>query len=152
MRSLFVAVVTVLAGCASSGPVQQTPMARVTLPGVGMNSGHLAYANLVERGQGTDVTVEASGVVGDWVSAPVHLYTYVYQGSCANLGPPVYPATAVVLAQSYAPAPSTNPKLLAVSNTIPVGLQALRSQPYAIGVRSSRADADRLLFCGNLQG
>jgi hypothetical protein len=133
-----------LLGCASPTPTPQAATVHLVLPGVGTNVGRLATADLIERSGHTDVVSEVYGVPA-WVTLPVHIYTYVYQGSCARLGPVAYSATDRVL--TFA---NTARSVFTVRNSIPANLQQLRSQPFALVLKSSPADADALLFCGEL--
>jgi hypothetical protein len=143
--SLAVMLATaMLFGCASSTPDPRSATVSVVLPGVGTNAGKLARADLIERSGHTDIVSEVYGVPA-WVTLPVHIYTYIYQGSCARLGLVAYSATDRVL--TFA---NTAPSVLTVRSSIPANLRQLRSQPFALVLRSSPADADQLLFCAEL--
>jgi len=150
-----VALTTGLFGCvgaSSTNTPQGVPADRlVNLPLAAsrLNAGETAWATLVARGDKTDATIVTSGVPPQ-VSRPVHLYTYIHSGACGALSArPTYSLTDVVLARSggvsgFPGAPFT------VSNTAKVRLTELRATPHAIVVRSSPADGDLELFCGDI--
>lgn len=119
-----------------------------------LNAGEIGTAILIPQRNATEVTVEVSGVPMGTTS-PVHLYTFIYAGSCAKLSPkPAYVLTEHVLADSPA-APgrmtATIPPFR-VSNTAPVKLATLRDTPHAIQVRTAPADGDLAIFCGDIAG
>jgi len=148
--ALSVLAVTVLqAGCATqpegAGQASSRPtVERVGLSATRLNAGEIGQAYLIQRDPNTDVIVQVSGVP-DWVTAPVHLYAYIHQGSCANLGPVQYPLTSRVLAtgeyDSY----------LTLRNSVPVSFGAMHSGAHALVVKSAPADWNTTLFCGDLK-
>jgi hypothetical protein len=104
---------------------------------------------LIGRGGRTYVSLTVSGVPDD-ISRPVHLYTYVYRGSCGRLQEtPEHAMNDHVLADVSWPTASRNGPYT-VRNTVAVSLEQLRAMPHAIVVRSSPADGARELFCGNV--
>ena len=116
------------------------------------NAGRIGRAYLVPNRDRTIVRIEASGVP-DTVTRPIHLYTFIYEGSCAERADKAaFALTDTVLASSVA-----NPSgmgavggALTISNVAPISLNALRARPYAIVVRTSPADGDWDLFCGTV--
>jgi len=77
----------------------------------------------------------------------------VFEGRCGSLGPrPRYALDKVVLVTEI-----NNPTSLApargpfrLTNTAPAPLSQLTSSPHALVVRTSPADLNREVFCGNL--
>lgn len=131
-----------LAATFSGHAAGQPGLMRVDLQGY-WNIGRMGYAHLVSSPAGTDVVVQVAPSNG--VTLPLHLYTYVHQGSCANLGARTAVATRRVLGYRE---PSG---LYTVRNTVPVSLDTLRASPHAVTVRSAPADGDQLLYCGDLR-
>ncbi|MDT3671051.1 MAG: hypothetical protein ROZ37_12050 [Aromatoleum sp.] len=149
-------VVGLLAGCAGAD-WKSTEEAgggsvAVRLSATRVNTGEIGLAMLTPLRDGTGVTVEVSGVPSP-STRPVHLYTYIHEGTCDALNPtPAYTLTDRVLAESlntFPMAASAGPPLK-VSNTAPVPLATLRSRPNAIVVRSAPADGNRAIFCGDI--
>ena len=118
------------------------------------NAGRIGRAYLVPNRDRTIVRIEASGVP-DTVTRPIHLYTFIYEGSCeAHAGKAAIALAETVLASSIA-----NPAgigafggPLTITNVAPIASDALRAKPYAIVVRTSPADGDHDLYCGDVGG
>ena len=93
------------------------------------------------------MTIWISGVPSDY-TRPVHLYTYIHQGTCGALSAkPAHALLDRVLAQPPG-ARSNGP--FEVRNTAPTQLAALRAMPHAILVKGAPADGNEDLFCGNI--
>lgn len=106
-------------------------------------------ATLVDRRGATDVSVTVSRV--PWgVTLPVHLYTYVYRGSCGRLSPqPERELTKRVLAHNLGIGRAFRGPYT-VGNTVAMPLAELRSAPRAILVKSAPADGGVDLYCGDI--
>ena len=147
--SCALAVAIALAGCA--GRIGDG-VVTVPLVATSRNAGEIGRAFLIPRGGQTDVVVEVSGVPPQVTTRPVHLYTFLYDGRCDRLpAKPVHALTARVLAQSRRTAGAAaagGP--FTISNTAPLSLEALRRLRHAIVIRTSPADGDVVLFCGNI--
>ena len=114
-----------------------------------INAGETGRAILVPLGERTQVTIIVSGVPVELASRPVHLYTFVYGGACDNpLAKASYALTERVLAQS---ATSTGGGAFTITNVAPVPMDVLRREPYSIRVKTSPADGDREIFCGDIR-
>ncbi len=149
-----------LSGCASieNAPERtETPSREVVtilLTATPYNAGRIGRAYLIPSGGRTVVRIEASGVP-PYVTRPIHLYTYLYEGSCSEHGgKPAFDLNAIVLASSIA-----NPAgigafggAVTVSNAAPIAIDVLRAKPYAIVVKTGPADGDDALFCGDANG
>ncbi len=148
-----------ISGCASvadEGDRSDPPAGAVTtivLTATPYNAGRIGRAYLVPDGDRTVVRIEASGVP-DTVTRPIHLYTFIYEGSCAaHADKAAFALTDTVLASSVA-----NPAGIGafggpftITNAAPISFDALRAKPYAIVVKTSPADGDRDLYCGELR-
>jgi hypothetical protein len=151
-RRLTGPIVAVLAGaCAGTTDTPSREFVTVPLQAAPQVAGHWGRAYLMPQGEGTRVLIEVSGVPPQISSRPVHLYTFVYEGTCGEL--PREPAFALlrrVLAQSPSSTgmmPAIGP--FTVSNTAPLAFDRLRDRNYAFVVRTSPADGDLEIFCGN---
>ncbi len=110
------------------------------------NAGRIARATLVPLGNETSMTVFVSGVPAD-VTRPVHLYTYIYPGTCANPGA----APAFELNRTVNTYQHFRGDVWRLTKTAPVALTTLRSSDYSIILRTSPADGAFDLFCGNIR-
>src|SRR5881628_2564644 len=94
---LMVGAAVMVTGCASTNPsvVDGVPSGKpetmtVRLDATAQRAGDIGQAVLVALAEKTAVTVEVSGVA-DYVTRPVHLYTYIHEGACVKLSPkPAY--------------------------------------------------------------
>ena len=141
-----------IAGCASTagGPPEERASAILETPlaATVYNAGETGRAIFVTQGARTNVVVHVSGV-GDYVTRPVHLYSYIYPGSCRQHDArPAYVLTRRVLADRQPPL-GRGP--YSVRNEAPVSLDQLRSSPHAIVVTASPADGNFELFCGDIR-
>jgi hypothetical protein len=149
---LLVACEVVAACSASTGGRRDDPRS-VVLSASRINAGETGRAMLIPVDDRTQVTIIVSGVPSDLVSRPIHLYTFIYRGSCTGLdAQPSYALTDRVLAQSPASAAvSLAGGALTITNTAPVSIDALYKDDYAIRVMTSPADGNREVFCGNIR-
>lgn len=118
-----------------------------------INAGQTGRAILTPLGDQTQVTIIVSGVPAELVARPVHLYTFLYRGSCSNLAPQAsYSLTERVRAETPASsAVATIGRPLTVANVAPIALDELRRESYAIRVTTSPADGNREIFCGDIR-
>jgi len=101
------------------------------------------------QGDKTLIVLNISGVP-PWVVRPVQLYTFIYTGSCAKHGAtPAYALNAIVQANFSGNGGPSGPFTL--EKTAPIAMDALRSGDYAIVVRTSPADGNVDIFCGNIK-
>ena len=116
------------------------------------NIGETGKAFLLPRGDATQVRIEVSGSAVPF-AAPVQLYMFIYEGRCGSLRTqPKYSLTKLVQASSALNPGSlgSGPGPWTLSNSAPTALDVLRGAPHALVVRTSPADANVDLFCGNL--
>ena len=149
-----------ISGCASvasDGDRRDPPaeaFAAVVLTATPYNAGRIGRAYLLPKGDRTAVRIEASGVP-ETVARPIHLYTFIYEGSCAARSEKAaFALTETVLASSLA-----NPTgigafggPLTITNAAPIAFDALRAKPYAIVVKTSPALKDQVDVWGELSG
>ncbi|NBA98479.1 hypothetical protein [Pseudomonas sp. R5(2019)] len=130
-----------MAGCAT----RPQDSLDVTLNPSTYNSGKIAQASLTAAGDETSISLIVGGVPNGTVR-PVHLYTYIYPGSCEKPGPqPAYEMNQTVGTDLKSMPPWQMWK------RAPVPLSQLRSGAYALVVRAAPMDGNRDLFCGNIQ-
>ena len=144
-RLAIALVAGAICGCASTGTKDVFNVRLIAGP---QNAGQIGEASFASQGDATNIVLTLSGVP-ERVTRPVHLYTYIYEGTCGNLGPkPVYSLNEVVLA-----AATTSPggPGFTLNKLAPVPLQKLRSGGYAIAVRTQAPDLDQEMFCGNIK-
>lgn len=117
------------------------------------NAGRIGSAVLVPAGDKTGIALTISGVPA-YTSRPIHLYSYLFEGSCESRNSrPRYALTDRVLAESV-----THPNAIAafrgparITYSVAVSFERLRATPFAISVRLSPADGNYEIFCGNAQ-
>lgn len=113
------------------------------------NAGENGRAVLMPAGkkaEKTGVRIVVTGVPG-YTSAPPHLYAYIFDGTCKSRSPaPRYSLTRKVLATTET---GSTVGQLEIGEDVPVSFETLRSTPFAIVVRSSPADGNFELYCGD---
>lgn len=136
------------AGFAASDAIaQDNALTVVPLTAAKRNAGHNAQATLAAQGNETAITL-LIGRLPDEVLAPPHIYTYLYRGTCSS--------------RSATPAADLNRSVLpnnlygidgvsALSRRSPIPLSTLREGGYALVVRTSQADGNFDLFCGDIR-
>jgi hypothetical protein len=146
-------VAGLVSSCAGTTDAPSREFDTVMLQATSYVAGSIGRAFLMPEGEGTRVLIEVSGVPPQVSTRPVHLYTFIYDGSCGKRGAePAYSLLERVLASSPSSAgmaPLAGPFM--VSNTAPLPLQKLREGNYAIVVRTSPADGNREIFCGDVR-
>lgn len=133
-------------GCGlSTGSPQDRQIVSVPLTATHVNAGKIAEATLVDEGKATGLTLVIGGVP-DNVSRPVHLYTFIYPGTCSRLGAePAYELNRIVLADRIGRYAGWR-----LAKSVPAGLEQLRSGGYSIVVRTGPADGNLDIFCGEI--
>lgn len=137
---LVVALAGLLVGCVSASGDKE--VLTIRLKAGPQNAGAIAEASLVGRGDVTGITYLISGVPAG-VSRPLQLYTFIYSGSCAKLSAePAYSMNSTTQATPT----SSGWRLL---KEVPVALGELLSEPHALLIRTSPADNNIDIFCGD---
>jgi hypothetical protein len=143
----------VATACAGDGGSAGGQLVQITLNVTTVNAGQVGRASLVAVGDRTEVVVWVSGVPPMLASRPVHLYTFLFPGSCAKPGAePAYALTAQVLAQSPSTGAISAGGPFTVTNVAPLPLATLARGPFALKVFTAPADGRREIFCGDVGG
>ncbi|MFJ3367047.1 hypothetical protein [Pseudomonas sp. NPDC086251] len=135
----------VVAAGAISGCASNTGIVDVPLQATPQNAEHIARANLSPVGNQTSIRFTIGGLPPD-LAVPGRLDTAIYAGSCQHLSAqPVY-KTHQANSVDY---PSLAPRTRYWAQA-PVPLNELIHGEYALLVRTSPADGNRPVFCGNI--
>jgi len=136
-------------GCATAPDRPQSDrLAKSTLKAGPRNAGETGQAVMAAEGDMTALTLLLSGVP-PWVSRPVQLYTFIYGGSCVEHGATAaFALNDIVQAGLFSNNASFGPFTL--KKSVPLPLNELRTGGYAVIVRTSAADGNVDLFCGDL--
>lgn len=136
-----VALTGLMLGCVSTAGDKE--MLTIRLKAGQQSAGSIAQASLVGRGDVTDITYVISGVPTG-VSRPLQLYTYIYSGTCDQLSDePDYSMN------NTTQTTPTNAGWM-LSRTVSAALSDLRLEPHALVVRTSPADSNIDIFCGDI--
>ncbi|MEN6463980.1 MAG: hypothetical protein ABFD62_02240 [Syntrophaceae bacterium] len=118
----------------------------VKLKTTNYTSGGLGKAIFVESGEINEVIIYITGMSRDWISRPVHIYTYIYPGTCKSLGEkPAYEMNETTIMNRVID------NEWKVTKRLPVKLSKLLEGSYAIVIRSTPADENMDLFCGDIR-
>ncbi|MGF6780718.1 hypothetical protein [Paraburkholderia sp. GAS334] len=124
----------------ASGPVN------IRLTATKQNAGKVGQVTLAAQGSATELVFIIGGVPSS-TTLPAHLYTYIYPGSCGHLGEKF----AYAMNDRTVLGDRVPNRTLTMAKIAPISLQDLTSGDYAIVVRSSPADGNRDIFCGNVK-
>ncbi len=139
---LLGALAGLLAGCA--GGAGNKDILTMRLQAGPQNAGTIAQASLVARGDVTGINYVIGGVPAG-TSRPLQLYTFIYPGSCAQLGSePAYSMNNTVQTTLTATG-------WMMSREVAVSLDSLRTGNFALLVRTSPADLSIDIFCGDIR-
>ncbi|CAN7566016.1 MULTISPECIES: hypothetical protein [Pseudomonas] len=133
-------VTTSTLGCTTSNPVVTLPLAATT-----RNAGQIANTTLVSQGTQTGFTFFIGGVP-DGASLPLRLYTFIYSGSCQQPGPVAYAMNDRIDTERMARA-----RAWTYSRNAPITMPDLLSGKYSIVVRTTPADGNADIFCGDIK-
>lgn len=144
---LALAMVAVgLSACGSPAGKVDGERLDVRMTATERNAGEIAQATLVPLEGETGMTLFVSGVPPS-VARPVHIYTYIYPGTCASQGAsPAYELNRTV--ETYQ---DSRGGVWRLSRTAPVALATLRSSSHSIVLRTSPADGNVDIFCGDIR-
>lgn len=133
-----------LAGCAGSqGSGGNDRFVNVALQPGPQNAGEIGQVGLVNQGGVTGLDFFFGGVPA-YVTLPLQLYTYIYPGRCTALGAqPAYAMNDTVQTTKV-----DNGWIM--SKRVPASLDSLRSSDHAVVVRTSAADRNLQIFCGDI--
>ena len=135
-------VAGLLSGCAGSAADNQ--IVNVTLNATQANQGQTGMAVFVDKGDETGLDFTIGGVPSG-VSSPLQLQAFIYPGSCANPGArPAYSLNQDT--QAY-----EGQAGWVMSKVVPVALGSLTATEHAVVVRTSQADGNQDIFCGDIR-
>ncbi|MBT8766755.1 hypothetical protein [Metapseudomonas boanensis] len=135
-----------LCGCASPANDAKKEIVSVKLNATPRNAGEIAWATLAPLGDETDISLRVGGVPF-YVIRPVHLYTFIYPGTCANPGAsPAYELNRTITTYRL-----VQGDVWRLSKSAPVPLSTLRSGDYSIVLRTAPADGGYDIFCGDIR-
>ncbi|BAL26368.1 hypothetical protein [Azoarcus sp. KH32C] len=123
----------------------------VRLDSTRYNAGRTGNAVVYPVGDKTGITITASGVPS-YASRPIHLYSYLFEGSCANRAPgPTYTLTDHTLAESIVRPTAVGAFRgpVRISHSVALPFERLRATSFAISVRVAPADGNYEIFCGS---
>jgi hypothetical protein len=142
---------TLAGGCAATTDNSRSgDVASFLLQAGPRNAGQTGRVSMVPMADDrTSVVLNVSGVP-PFVSRPVQLYTFIYKGSCAaHAEPPAFALNDIVQAGLFSNSSVVGPFTLSKNVALPMG--TLRSGGYAIVVRTSPADQNVDIFCGDMK-
>ena len=142
-----------LAACAAPSTLDPTAQASVPvlvkLNATAYNAGEIGQASLIADKGSTRIVLNFSGVPPN-TTRPVHVYTYIYEGTCSQLPEtPAYSLTDKVLVSSATGMATRAPFTL--SHSVSAPLDDLLSGRYALALRSAPADGNWVIYCGELR-
>ncbi len=133
-------------GCASPASDEKKEVVSVRLSATPRNAGEIARATLAPWGNETDISLMVSGVPSS-VTRPVHLYTFIYSGTCARpSASPAYELNRTITTYRL-----VQGDVWRLSRSAPVPLSTLRSGDYSIVLRTTPVDGDFDIFCGDIR-
>ncbi len=104
---------------------------------------------MTAQGDTTMINLTITGVP-PWVVRPIQLFTFVYAGSCAKRdATPAYALNDTVQVNAQNSVGVSGPFTIAKAIAVPVA--TFRSGEYAIVLRTSPADGNRDIFCGDIK-
>ncbi|SAK86320.1 hypothetical protein AWB79_06050 [Caballeronia hypogeia] len=144
-RSTWFAVLglAALSGVAMAG--QRDELVNIHLSATSQNAGRVAVATLVPTSATTmQIVLFVSGLPSH-VALPARLYSYIYAGTCEQLGPaPEFELNQHARVGDLVP--------MRMWKSVPVPMAQLRSGNYAVVLKTSPVDGFYNVFCGNLGG
>ncbi|MDM0114369.1 hypothetical protein QTI66_19605 [Variovorax sp. J22R133] len=158
LRSLAVLAAAHVAVCAcvgTGGPARQDVVAGsvvIPLRATPVNAGNVGRITLLPMGGETSVRVDLSGVPAG-TTAPIHVYTFIYEAACDALpSKAAYALNDRVLVSNNAGNLGVTPRgPYRLAHTAPLSMNELLSGRFSIALRSAPADGDRVIYCGELR-
>ena len=142
----------IIAACAFAPAWPQAASVLVPLAPAPGNSGSLGHATLSAAPEGTRIEVFFTAA-GPQPTAPLHVYTYLYEGRCAALpATPAYGLNRQVLVRTSRGDLATGRRGdFTLSHLAPLPLDQLTDGRFALALRAAPADGGGLLYCGELK-
>ncbi|MNZ34997.1 hypothetical protein D3C78_523850 [compost metagenome] len=136
-------VLAALCACASTGSGESV---NIDLQATQRNAGRIAQATLSPVDDKTYMTVFVSGAP-QGTTRPLRLYTFIYPGTCAKPGAkPAYELNDTVVTHRRSRIDGWS-----LYKMVPAPLATLRSGDYSIVLRTSPADGNYDIFCGDVR-
>ncbi len=150
MRCWLASVIAAALTCGCAGTAdRRSDTVSFTLQAGPRNAGESGKGFMTAQGDRTLINLTITGVP-PWVARPIQLFTFVYAGSCAKRdAAPAYALNDTVRVNAQSSIGLSGPFTLA--KTLPVPMAALRSGEYAIVLRTSPADGNWDIFCGEMK-
>ncbi|MFJ4434147.1 hypothetical protein ACIPZG_24815 [Pseudomonas sp. NPDC089395] len=134
-------IITSTLGCATSSHNVVT----LTLDATRQNTGQIANVTLSSQDTQTGFTFFIGGIPNG-TTLPLRLYTFINKGSCQQPGPMAYAMNDRVDTDRMA-----RTRTWTYSRTANVMMSALFADEYSIVVRTTPADGNIDIFCGNIK-
>jgi hypothetical protein len=117
------------------------------------NAGAMAQATLMPAARGTRIEVFFTAA-GQQPTTPLHIYTYLYEGTCASLpAVPAYELNDRVLVRTpRGDLAQTRRGAFTLSHNIALPLAELVDGRFVLALRAAPQDGHALLYCGELRG
>ena len=145
------AALALLGACTTPGADHDAAWTVPLAPGPAAYGG-LARATLLPSPTGTRIEVFFTAA-GPQPTIPLHVYTYLYEGRCAQL-----PAASaydlndrVLVRTANGDIAQSRRGPFTLSHHVDLPLAALAGGRYALALRAAPADGGELLYCGDLQ-
>ena len=136
-------------GCAEPADNRRSDTVSFVLQADPGNAGETGRGFMTAQGDRTLINLTITGVP-PWVVRPIQLFTFIYAGSCAKRdATPAYALNDTVQVNAQSGIGLSRPFTLA--KTLPVPMATLRSGEYAIVLRTSPADGNWDIFCGDMK-
>ena len=125
--------------------VDKSDKLAIKLKGSQWNASAIGNANFVAADKTSRVIIVMGGI-SRTIVRPLRINTYIYPGSCENLGEaPAYELNDTKVTNSK------GSDMWDVSKRIPVALSSLLENDFALVIRSTPRDGNRDLFCGDIR-
>jgi len=134
-------IITSILGCATSS----NQVVTLTLDATRQNTGQIANVTLSSQDTQTGFTFFIGGVPNG-TTLPLRLYTFINKGSCQQPGAMAYAMNDRVDTDRMA-----RTRTWTYSRTANVMMSALFADEYSIVVRTTPADGNIDIFCGNIK-
>ncbi len=136
-------------GCTGTADNRRTDTVSFVLQAGSRNAGETGRGFMTAQGDRTMINLTITGVP-PWVARPIQLFTFIYAGSCAKRdATPAYALNDTVQVNGQNSVGVSGP--FTIAKAVPVPMATLRSREYAIVLRTSPADGNWDVFCGDIK-
>ena len=147
LASVIAAALT--CGCAGTTDNPGSDTVSFMLQAGSRNAGETGRGFMTAQGDRTLINLTITGVPPG-VVRPIQLFTFVYAGSCAGRdATPAYALNGTVQVNAQNSVGVSGP--FTIVKVVPVPTATLRSGEYAIVLRTSPADGNWDIFCGDMK-